>query len=85
MTACQPPTAMQSFCAAISEIVHHPDYYKGPWYVYWRNGRKLCPNHATAVAWTKYLRRHDPDGWGSVSRAEPLPGFPRELSTGGTP
>lgn len=44
--------------ATLAEIVFHPDYYKGKWFVQLDNRKKVCNNHSTAEAWAKYLRRN---------------------------
>jgi hypothetical protein len=56
------PTGIGAFAEGIAALVFAPDYYDGQWYAVAGRRRKLCRNHATAVAWMHYLMRH---GFGS--------------------
>jgi hypothetical protein len=71
----------KEYAASLAEYVFHPDYYKGRWYIHVRNhGSRLCRNYETATAWSKYLARNYPDYYCWFQRADPLPGFPKNLS-----
>lgn len=73
-------TPIRNFAQAIAEFVFHPDYYNGQWFVYWPGrGKKICKNYHTADAWSKYIRRNFPNALTSIGRAEPLPGFPKQI------
>jgi hypothetical protein len=72
-------TPFYDFAAAISDFVSHPDYYKGRWFVQWGGRKKVCSNYETACAWSKYIRRNFDRAAVSVGRADPLPGFPRQI------
>ena len=52
------------YAEAIAKVVFAPNYYDGPWRVYFRGRVRECSNYTTANAWSKYLQRQ----YGSWSR-----------------
>ena len=71
---------MRKLAAALRDFVDHPDYSKGRWTVHAFGWVRVCANKTTAIAWAKYLKRYysfDESNI-SISRADNLPGFPRD-------
>jgi len=50
--------AIYEMAQGLSDLVHSPTYYDGPWIVRVSGRQKVCKNHATAKSWAKYFRRH---------------------------
>jgi len=88
--------AIRAYSSALYDYVHHPDYYEGRWATYCtvvqtgEAGRRVCESYAEAKAFVEDLVRRGVctpgDGKYRIwfERADPLPGFPRELETTNT-
>lgn len=53
----QQHSPMYEFARRLGELVFSPDYYLGPWWVYFRGCRRRCGNYTGAKAWAAYLQR----------------------------